>query len=88
VPYGGVSLDERFDALDEAPDPGQRCTLKPQSYFEECVTAVTEDVPGEPDRAAPGSLAYECAFGDGDRQVTSRLLWFESCESESPIACE
>lgn len=91
TPYGGYGLETWFVPLDEAPDPGKRCTLKPQSFFQDCLAAIT----GEPQfpstsqgYGAPNSLAFECAFGDGYHERTSHLLWFESCEDESPIACE
>jgi hypothetical protein len=90
TPYGGIGLETRFLPHDEAPDPGQRCTLKPQSFFEECRATIAEELDGGVGfvYAAQGSLAFECVFGDGDRERTSHLLWFESCETESPIACE
>lgn len=87
VPYGGYwTLDdgrERWVSDDEAPDPGQRCILKPSSYFTDCLSAIAEA-----GQAVDGSPAYDCAFGDGDRDSTSHLSWFESCETESTIACE
>lgn len=87
VPYGGYVIfegnRERFVPYEEAADPGARCTLKPPSYFEDCRVAI-----GEAEMAREGSAAYRCAFGDGDRDTTSHLSWFESCETVSPIACE
>lgn len=71
-----------------------RCTLKPASYFEGCVTRlgeVTDDVgrvqfSGSDDAAE----VWPCAFGDGDGDMVmvSTLSWFESCVSEEPLRCE
>jgi hypothetical protein len=87
VPYGAVYVPDgggtTYSTHEEPADPGQRCTLKPRSYFEGCSVAVNAT-----DSAARGSLAYECAFGDGDTRKTSHLQWFESCVSASPLACE
>ena len=90
TPYGGLAFETWYQPHDEAPDPGQRCTLKPQSFFEECAAAVAAELVGGVGfvTAEPGSLAFACAFGDGDRERTSHLSWFESCQTESPIACE
>jgi hypothetical protein len=32
--------------------------------------------------------AWACAFGDGDATTPSQLDWFESCEEDTPLACE
>jgi hypothetical protein len=91
TPFGGVGGETWFQPLEEAPDPGQRCTLKPQSFFEECLAAVAAELEGAGPgfvNARQGSRAFACAFGDGDHERTSHLSWFESCETESPIACE
>jgi hypothetical protein len=64
--YGGV-------------EPGERCQLKPPSYFDECIQAL---------KSPASSEAWTCAFGDGTASVPSTLFWFESCVEESPLACE
>jgi len=66
------------------PDPGQRCTLKPASYFEDCAQAVDAAATAHP----VGDVAWHCAFGTGDSSTPSTLEWFESCSLESPLACE
>jgi len=64
--YGGV-------------EPGQRCQLKPPSYFDGCIQAL---------KSPDSSEAWTCAFGDGTDDIPSTLFWFESCAEESPLACE
>jgi hypothetical protein len=68
------------------PEP-YRCTLKPPSYFEACVAAITRVETGS---AYPpeGAEAWACAFGDGDGYKPNNLFWFESCESERPASCD
>jgi len=65
--------------------PAERCTLKPASYFENCL-AELEDYSA----SAPGAkdVARACVFGDGGYSGPSNLPWFESCESESPAMCQ
>jgi hypothetical protein len=63
-------------------DPGQRCSLKPSSYFEACL----ETEPGNFGNAA--RPFWDCLFGDGTAATASHLFWFESCVEESPSACE
>lgn len=65
------------------PDPAQRCTLKPASYFEACLADVQAATSPLDDDAA-----WACVFGDGSSTRASRLDWFESCERESPPRCE
>jgi hypothetical protein len=91
TPFGSVGLETWVQPLDEALDPGQRCRLKAQSFFEECLAAVAEELEDQGPGfvyAPQGSRAFVCAFGDGDHRRTSHLSWFEDCETESPIACE
>jgi hypothetical protein len=64
------------------PDPAQRCTLKPASYFEACLAEVQAATPSDDD------AAWACVFGDGTSLVPSRLDWFESCTREAPPRCE
>jgi hypothetical protein len=64
------------------PDPAQRCTLKPESYFEACLADVQAAERFDDD------AAWACTFGDGTSLVPSRLDWFERCEAESPPRCE
>jgi hypothetical protein len=64
------------------PDPGERCTLKPASYFDDCAQAVA-DASG-----SIGDTAWHCAFGAGESTTPSVLPWFEACSPESPLACE
>jgi hypothetical protein len=70
------------DAAAVAPDPAQRCTLKPPSYFEACLAAVQAST------ASDDGAAWACLFGDGTSTRASRLDWFDSCERESPPRCE
>jgi hypothetical protein len=63
-------------------DPAERCLLKPQSYFEACLTAL-ELPPGDMDPEA-----WACAYGDGASPTSqTNLLWFEECVMESPATC-
>jgi hypothetical protein len=82
VPY--VSGPVTIDGSDAA---GQRCVLKPASYFEACATALASysAVPFGP---PPSDALWACAFGNGDATTPSELAWFESCEELSPLACE
>ncbi|HTV24650.1 MAG TPA: hypothetical protein VMG12_38425 [Polyangiaceae bacterium] len=66
------------------PDPAQRCTLKPASYFEQCLAAVEAAVPNSNSSADP---AWPCTYGDGVFAQPSRLDWFESCTPEAPPRC-
>lgn len=66
------------------PDPAQRCTLKPASYFEACLAAVARTAAGATRADDEG---WACAFGDGEVLRASRLDWFERCEPESPPRC-
>ena len=63
------------------PEPGQRCVLKPPSYFDDCLAAL------ETTSAHLDDEGWRCAFGDGGTTTPSSLEWFESCESESPASC-
>jgi len=80
VPYANI-FTPGVEAEPPEPDPGQRCGLKPASYFETCAAAVGAST-------GDAALAWECAFGSGDATTPSRLSWFEACVTESPLRCE
>lgn len=65
------------------PDAGQRCTLKPPSYFEACREATLVSV-----MSVEQPPYWSCVFGDGSASQPSHLFWFESCVEQSPSACE
>lgn len=60
---------------------GQRCQLKPESYFEGCLSALAG---GE---ATDADAAWQCVFGSGGLSP-GPFPWFESCSSEMGLACE
>lgn len=68
------------------PDRGQRCVLKPGSYFEGCSTAVAART--QPTGESFPQPLWGCVFGDGSATTASHLDWFESCVEESPSACD
>ena len=82
VPYGGGPA-----TIDGSEVKGQRCVLRPPSYFEACATAFEGYAP-VPFGTPPSDEAWACAFGNGDGVTPSELAWFESCEELSPLACE
>ena len=63
-------------------EPGQRCRLKPASYFEACADALVNSPPRD------DAVAWACAFGDGAVTTPSTLEWFESCSEDSPARCD
>jgi len=66
---------------------GQRCVLRPASYFEACATAF-EGYDPVPFGTPPSAEAWACAFGNGDGVTPGELDWFESCEELSPLTCD
>jgi len=64
------------------PEAGQRCVLKPSSYFDACLAALER-----PTGPSMDPEAWSCAFGSGTVTTPSTLEWFESCETESPASC-
>lgn len=82
VPYASGPV-----TIDGSDAPGQRCVLKPASYFEACATAL-ESYSAVPFGTPPSAEIWACAFGNGDATTPSELDWFESCEELSPLACE
>jgi hypothetical protein len=84
TPYEYV---EPFDPDAFRPDPGQRCALKPPAFFEACRDAVLTETPSTDDFYEEDA-AWLCLFGDGSQYVPTHLEWFESCETQSPIACD
>ena len=82
VPYGSGPV-----TIDGPDAPGQRCVLKPASYFEACAAAL-ESYSAVPFGTPPSDEIWACAFGNGDATTPSELDWFESCEAFAPIACE
>ena len=65
------------------PEPARRCTPKPASYFEGCLGAI--EARPEPRMGQFPEPFWACVFGNGQ---TRELEWFESCEAESPAACD
>lgn len=64
--------------------PGARCTLKPASFFEGCLDAMTLAASGsDPDASRS---AWACAFGGGG-DAPSSVPWLEACEAASPLEC-
>lgn len=82
VPYGSGPV-----SIEGSDAPGQRCVLKPVSYFEACATAL-ESYSAVPFGTPPSDEIWACAFGNGDATTPSELDWFERCEELSPLACE
>jgi hypothetical protein len=61
-------------------EPGQRCTLKSEEFFDACYAAVT----------APGGdsdAAFTCAYS-GSKTSSAPIDWFESCETDAAPSCE
>lgn len=84
--YSRVPQATGSGSVGDAEPEALRCVLKPQSYFEACVTAF-ESYVAVPFGTPPSDEAWACAFGNGDAETPSELAWFESCEALSPIAC-
>jgi hypothetical protein len=61
-------------------EPGQRCALKGQDFFDACYAAVTAPG-GDPD------AAFTCAYS-GSTTSSAPIDWFESCELDAAPSCE
>jgi hypothetical protein len=81
TPTGAIEVAEYvLEHVDFEPHedykPTTRCALKPASFFEACLTAVSVG-------QMPGDDAWQCVFPD----LTSGLPWFDGC-TEQPPTCE
>jgi hypothetical protein len=72
------------------PASGQRCQLRPASYFEGCQAALAAAAAESGLQAVLRSAeeAWSCSYGSGDSITPGDVQWFESCEVESPPACD
>ena len=73
--YGPVAQGEPVIA-------GQRCQLKPASYFESCLSALDGSA------ATDADTAWQCVFGPSVGIAPGQIPWFESCSSEVGLACQ
>lgn len=82
VEVGVRRFDEVDGASEESWDPTERCTLKPQAFFEDCLTAVNA---GDQIDATPE--AFACIYPESGAGDSQELPWFEGCEAQAPT-CE
>ncbi len=79
----GVAHSTSYEeTLEEGWDPTERCSLKPQAFFEDCLTAVNADEPAQSNEAA-----FACIYPGSETDESQELPWFESCEAQAPT-CE
>jgi hypothetical protein len=65
---------------------GERCRLKPASYFDACAKAVAA-ADDELGYGGAGSDTWDCVFGSSGT-APGAMPWFESCESASQLSCD
>jgi hypothetical protein len=79
---GSVGFPPDFESMPiEGAAAGQRCALKPASYFETCLETAN-GASADPELAA---LSTACV-SDGSLSAPGQLPWIESCEDASPLA--
>jgi hypothetical protein len=86
VPHAIGSHFSAYDGSSTSSVRGERCRLKPASYFDACAKAVAgaEDELGY---AGAANDAWDCVFGSPGT-APGPMPWFESCEGATQLSCD